>query len=193
MNHESRFAPAARFFAKIKLEVLPPVRYYRPVMKDNPASIASDALCVTADKATCGQIEHFLQCRSNCFSPPFASRVDVAAYAMKIRRYAHTYELWNAGTLDALMAVYANPDMEQVYVTYLCAAGAESATRSIGSLLLNRAKAYPLPYRYVRLEVSKSNVRALRFYRKHMFEVEEDRGEKYLMVLSINQDNVVGG
>lgn len=161
-------------------------------MAGGPYSKDACELSVAVNQATSSQIEHFLESRSHCFSPPFSSRVDVAAYAVKIRKHAQTYEVWYDGELDALMAVYANPDLEQVYVTYLCTAGVRSSQKGIGSLLIREVLCYPLPYRHIRLEVSKDNEQALRFYGKHGFTIQEERGGKYLMQQEINPGSAVG-
>lgn len=148
----------------------------------NPAT----SVTVEVNRTTPGDIERYLKRHSGDFSPPFATGRNLAEYAVKLCTHARRYEIWHAGELDALMAVYLNEGEGKAYVPYICTAGARSAERGLGSLLLARLLSLPLPYRTIELEVRKTNPVAVDLYKKFNFAPVSDTGEKLLMRLTIN-------
>jgi len=140
---------------------------------------------VVVDHATEAQIAAFLREHASDFAPPLDVCMDVSAYARKLRRYARTFEIWDDQRLDALMAAYFNEDLGQIFISHLCAARARSG-KGLGSLLINQLKRYGIPYRVIRLEVRKDNLRARAFYARHGFSPERETEERLTLMCPLN-------
>ncbi len=140
------------------------------------------------DAATEEQVHAYMLEHSSDFNPPFAANLDLEVYAHKVRTRARTFEIWKGEKLTALMALYLDASIGQVYITYICTAKSGLNVTGLGSILINEAKRLPLPYNHIRLEVLKTNTVAMRFYLKHGFAPCEDRGAKLLMECPILHD-----
>ena len=142
--------------------------------------IQLEELHVKMNMASAEDIELYIMKHSADFFPAFHTKNNVAEYAEKLRKLGNTYELWYNGELDALMAVYFNEQLKQIYVPYICTAGAHYAPH-VGQYLFRMIMHFSTPFEYVRLEVRKNNLRAVTFYLKQGFTIKHDAGEKVLL------------
>ena len=125
--------------------------------------------------------EHLGGCDDR-FRPPLSTRVNITAYAEKIRARARTFEAWEKQRLVALVAVYADVPEGTAYITSVSVLpGFER--RGIATKLLSSAieSLEREGIRSVMLEVSAVERAARRLYEKFGFAVEEERGEFCLM------------
>ena len=122
---------------------------------------------------------HFIDCQTHI------DGVNLVEYACKIRQNATTIELWGADTLVGLCACYMNDyDTRTAYITHIAIAPQYRGC-GYGKQLLEKtiALATEKGFRYLNLEVVKTNTPALSLYKSHNFIIIEDRNTKYLMSL----------
>ena len=98
--------------------------------------------------------------------------------------YASIYYVESNQIIVAMMFVYYNMDLSQIYVPYICVDG-EVAGLGIGRKLIEELKRKK-EFMVLRLEVSKDDT-AFTFYSKIGFTVEEEREDKFLMRYKIVQ------
>ena len=83
--------------------------------------------------------EHLLRCDAR-FTPPLSTRVDIAAYAKKIRDEAWTFEAWDRRGLAGLVAAYVDPGKRSCDITDVSVlaehCGKGVATRLVGALVM---------------------------------------------------------
>ncbi|MCW5656407.1 MAG: GNAT family N-acetyltransferase [Burkholderiaceae bacterium] len=123
------------------------------------------------DEASAAQVEqHLRQCDSR-FVPPLTQRIDLGAYAEKIRDHATRFEAWADGVLVGLVAVYLNDRAAGVAHVTNVSVLPHWARRGIASDLLQRglARAAELRFEQVTLEVSPLNADAVRLYKRFGF------------------------
>lgn len=118
---------------------------------------------ITLNKATTDDIRNFLIRHSNDFLTPFNEQVNIDTYAEKLRNFANTYEIWHEKELDALLAFYYDIDRREIFVPYVCTAGAQSG-KKLGQLLFEKITQIRAPFKAIRLECRKSNEKSLNFY-----------------------------
>ena len=75
---------------------------------DNVDNVDNVNLEYTIDKATTEELLEFFKLTDEFFDPPLHSFVDLEAYAVKIRTYARTSEVWDNGRLIGYSAAYVN-------------------------------------------------------------------------------------
>ncbi len=121
------------------------------------------SLEVTMNKATVEDIKAYLIKHSNDFLVPFCEQVEVDSYAQKLRTFGNTYEIWHDNTLDALMVVYFNIEDKELFVPYICTAGARSGKR-LGQRLFKEITQMGAPFTGIRLFCNNKNVRDMQFY-----------------------------
>lgn len=93
------------------------------------------ALHVKMNMASTNDIEYYIMKHSEDFSPAFHTKNNVAEYAEKLRKLGNTYELWYNDEVDALKAVYFNKQLKQIYVPYICIAGASLVENSVSACI----------------------------------------------------------
>jgi ribosomal protein S18 acetylase RimI-like enzyme len=129
------------------------------------------------------EIKNFVRDHSSDFSPSFVEQIgDIDSYIEKIFANAVRYEVTKEKQIIALMFVYFNDKLSQIYIPYICV---DSKMRglNLGTSFINLLKSKK-EYKAIRLEVYKDTP-AFLFYRNHEFFIEEDKGEKYLMSLTL--------
>jgi ribosomal-protein-alanine N-acetyltransferase len=131
------------------------------------------------DEATVADIgAHLLRCDRH-FVPRLSQRVDIAAYAAKLREAAVTFEAWDGATLVGLVAAYLNdPGGEAGFVTSVSVeAGFQG--EGIGDALMHNCvdRARSRGFKRVGLEVGAANEKAIGLYRRHGFEAGGTTGE----------------
>ncbi|MDA8109013.1 MAG: GNAT family N-acetyltransferase [Betaproteobacteria bacterium] len=125
--------------------------------------------------------EHLLACDAR-FTPPLSTRVDIAAYAKKIRDEAWTFEAWNRRELAGLVAAYVDPAKRTCFITNVSVldehAGKGIATRLVGACL-ERAEAAGIDA--ASLEVSEQDDAGLRLCARRGFRAVEKRAGSVLL------------
>lgn len=117
--------------------------------------------------------------------PPLSDSVELRAYANKLYDNASFVIASEEGEFVGFAAFYCNKALKQLYVPLICVAPS-SQGRGIGGLMLSSMEKQSLKDFYtIGLEVRKSNVQALHFYKKHGFIEKENRDEKFLMEKTI--------
>jgi len=123
---------------------------------------------IRINKATSAEIrEHLISC-SRRFIPPLEKRVDIAAYAEKIRSRAVTFEAFAGGELEGLVAAYLNDDTTvEGFITNVSVTD-KFTGRGIAEELLNECIEYARLMKKERLslEVSGDNALALKLYER---------------------------
>lgn len=119
------------------------------------------------------------------FSPSISECVDIQAYADKLYTYASFVAAEENDEVMGFTAFYKNREANQLYITLICV-DKVCQGRGIGSKMLRCLTSLRGDgFQSIALEVTKSNEGAYRFYKKHGFKEQEDRGEKFLMYKTI--------
>lgn len=131
------------------------------------------------DVATSTQIgTHLLRCDQH-FVPRLSQRLDIAAYAAKLRKSAVTFEAWSGAALVGLVAAYLNdPQGEAGFVTSVSVeAGFQG--EGIGDALMHNCigRARERGFKRIGIEVGATNEKAIALYRRHGFEVNGANGD----------------
>lgn len=109
-----------------------------------------------------------------------------AAYLEKLASHAELLVHQDSSGVLGYVFFYCNaPDKKTSYVT-LIGTSAQARGKGVGYGLLQHVlhTSKQRGFAYCQLEVRKANVCAFDFYLQVGFEVEEDRGDKYLMSIS---------
>ncbi|GAA4753324.1 GNAT family N-acetyltransferase [Flavisolibacter ginsenosidimutans] len=128
---------------------------------------------------------HLSQCAAG-FIPPLDQRINIAEYAAKLFAKAVSFEAWNDGLLEGLIACYFNSESKQAYITSVSVSKALQGGGVALQLLLNclqYGKQHGM--KTIRLEVNKDNLRAINFYERNGFAKEEANGNSFFMFLSL--------
>ena len=116
------------------------------------------------------------------FQPRLSARVDIAAYAAKIRERALTFEAWGDQRLIALVAAYVDTPARTAYITNVSVLSGHErkglATQVLGRTMDHLERE---GVRSVTLEVAATSPTTFRLYEKFGFAVVENRGEICLM------------
>lgn len=140
-------------------------------------------MIIEQNKATSKEIINFVSQFSGEFNPNFVEQVGhLEQYIDKIKRHGTVFGVRCDDALVALMFVYYNLEMKQIYVPYICVDPAQRG-RGLAKQLIDFLKRND-EYDFLRLEVSKDNS-AFQFYLKQGFAIENDHGDKYLMCYHI--------
>ncbi|PJE99925.1 GNAT family N-acetyltransferase [Prevotella intermedia] len=131
------------------------------------------------------EVYRFVKEHSYDFHPCFEEQVgNLVLYINKVMSHASIYYVESNQIIVAMMFVYYNMDLSQIYVPYICV-DCEVTGLGIGRKLIEELKKKK-EFTVLRLEVSKDNT-ALTFYSKIGFTVEEERDDKFLMRYKIVQ------
>lgn len=132
---------------------------------------------------------HLLTC-NDAFIPPLDQKVDIAAYARKIRAHAVTFEAWHENRLIGLVAVYCNDpgNDKTAYITNVSAL-AGFRGKGLASRLLSDGIRYARvhAFREICLDVNARNREAVTLYKKFGFEVFEKKDDFYKMKLRLHE------
>lgn len=127
--------------------------------------------------------EHLMRCEGD-FNPPLSSHLDLGEYAEKLSQNAEFVILSDGGSIEGSIAFYTNREGGFAYVSHFWVCGLYRG-KGYSKLLLDKLMEYlGDSCRVIRLEVSKTNP-ARFFYQKRGFQIVEDRGEKWLLSLTI--------
>lgn len=134
-------------------------------------------LCAVEDIRT-----HLSRC-DHQFSPRLSERVDICAYAEKIRDKAFTFEAWERENLVGLVAAYMNRAEGSCYITSV-SVQAEFSGRGIAAKLIDACleQADSASIATISLEVSEENRPAISLYEKFGFQITEKRDGALFMM-----------
>ena len=113
---------------------------------------------------------------NDLFVPALSSEVDLVQYSKKISDNAEQYYYYQDNEIKAFLFYYKNG--KGVYISLIC-----SFIKGIGSKLMRElfVRLQSLNIEVVRLEVDKSNAKALSFYNKHKFKLKKESGNKLIL------------
>ena len=118
------------------------------------------------------------------FSPSLSSCLDVRAYAEKLSSNAYFIILEDVDEIKGCVAYYKNLEGNFIYISHFWVSSL-CQRKHYGSMMLETLiNSNRNEYHEIRLEVVKLNP-AYFFYASHGFQIEEDRGNKYLLSLVI--------
>jgi len=139
--------------------------------------------------ATKEDIHSFLEECDAAFSPNLSLKVDIEAYATKIRKVARTFEAWSGDKLVGLVAAYMNDVTAHMGFITSVSVAKNFAGRGIASALLDQCldRARDEGVKAVRLEVSLASDHAIRMYRTFGFSEITRDGETMSMELNIDK------
>jgi GNAT superfamily N-acetyltransferase len=136
--------------------------------------------------ATATDIETHLRICSGDFLPPLESRVDLPAYAAKLRSAATTYEAWHERDLVGLIAIYRNDASRVAFITSVSTT-APFRRSGLARELLTQALVHldRDGYGPVELEVDSRSDAARNLYRSLDFIEVEETGDTVRMAHAI--------
>ena len=132
------------------------------------------------------EIETHLNSTNLEFLNALSARTDIKSYSKKICDVATTYEIWGGKQLIGLCAVYFKKLDTSVFITNFSVI--ESFTKkSIGTTLFKSVIQEVASYSVskVELEVQKENTRALKFYEKQGFYINNETAETFFLILKL--------
>ena len=131
--------------------------------------------------------DHLVRCDVR-YDPPLSARVDIAAYARKLRARAETLEAWHGGDLVGVVAIYVDAAPAEAFVSSVSVDDAFSG-RGIGSRLVGDAIALARSRGNagVSLEVSPRSRGAIQVYEKHGFRTTGESPDTLKMYLPLSE------
>lgn len=125
------------------------------------------------------------------FVPKLSERLEIDEYAQKIVENAITFEAWQEGLLVGLVAAYLNdPALKNSYVSNVTVEpvlmGKDVAAALFESCL---TRARRDGFATMKLEVGQENQRAIRFYEKFGFQVQDRKNAMLQMSLNLSLQN----
>ncbi|MCZ4280505.1 GNAT family N-acetyltransferase [Kiloniella laminariae] len=129
---------------------------------------------------------HFQLC-DDAFIPRLSDRVVLTDYTQKIVKRAVRFEAWAEGRLVGMIAVYCNAvEVDTAYITSVSILS-EFQGKGIASELLGQIcdRMRELGFAAIELEVSEDNLRATNLYRRHGFELRDNRKNSIVMHLNL--------
>ncbi|TQO57143.1 GNAT family N-acetyltransferase [Vibrio cholerae] len=127
------------------------------------------------------------------FDPPLSLNLDLVEYSKKIASKAILFTRFDDNTLIALCAIYAT-DKEhlQAYLTLL-AVVPEFRGIGLAKDMITEMEVYVLKngYKSIRLEVYKTNFRALSMYKGLGYEIVEQTDHSYFLHKIINDCSLI--
>lgn len=128
--------------------------------------------------------DHLLHCEDD-FVQLLRARVEIDAYAAKLKRQATTFEAWSGNALAGLVAAYCNDHTNNF--TYITSVSVLKVWKSKGIALrlvkqcIEHASSSGM--RRIGLEVARSNVAAIKLYEGCGFVVTDSDDESFVMNL----------
>lgn len=116
------------------------------------------------------------------FNPSLTQSVDILSYAEKLSKYANFVIVKECGTIVGCIAFYINDEGRFIYISHYWVSSKYQHNHYGQRMLETLIADNKIKYNEIRLEVIKDNP-AFLFYKKNGFEIQEDRGNKYLLTL----------
>ena len=129
----------------------------------------------------------FLIEKHNDVSEGVIIKIGINDYILKIANFATVIPYYNNSNLKGFIAYYANDKLKKnAYLTMIIIDN-ESRGEGLGKLLLESSISDLVQQGFInyKLEVLKSNYKAIKMYEKFGFKIEEDRLELWLMNLKL--------
>lgn len=115
------------------------------------------------------------------FVPPLSQTMNLKQYAQKLSDFAQFVIALDNGSEAGFVAYYLNDEGHFIYVPLIWVSR-EHQRKGVGQKLIAQLSDLSLiGYSSILLEVLKTNTTALAFYKKELFEEEEDREDKFLL------------
>lgn len=138
------------------------------------------------NKADRINIEKHLRKCSELYKPPLDTYVDIPKYAEKIANFADTFEAWHNDEIVALIACYLNDEgRKEGYITSV-STNESFQGQGISQNLFSRLFDNVTEKGFIQLalEVNKKNIKAINFYEKIGFAIDQSRisEESYWMI-----------
>ncbi len=127
-----------------------------------------DKIADGLNKSGAAEIATHLARVDDSFEPSLSSRIDIQAYAQRLRDHAVRFETWRGEELIGLVAIYCNrPDKGKAFVTNVSVLP-QCQGCGIAKLLMRRSIKYvrALGFRRLELEVDQRNLPAVWLYQK---------------------------
>jgi len=124
-------------------------------------------------------IESYFNSLDSQYIQELSAQVQIEEYIRKVVSRARTIEIWTHNNsvqqLDALLAYYVNEHAREIFVTHLSVRKEKNGLGFASSLLKELTKVCkedePLKTWKISLEVSSSNLRAIKLYKKFNFSI----------------------
>lgn len=130
-------------------------------------------------------LEHLLACDSS-FTPALSSRVNIYAYAKKLKKFSLCVEAWSRNILVGLLCVYCNNHSTGAYISNVSVLPDFQGMKIADRLLLAGIdEIYRKKFHCITLELSNKNLKALNLYQKFGFLPFEKRSCSTVMVLRL--------
>jgi ribosomal protein S18 acetylase RimI-like enzyme len=131
-------------------------------------------------------LAHLMECDSD-FSPMLSSRVDLVEYSTKLYKFAENFEAWAQGNLVGMVAAYSNDvNKTRAYISNVSVISDFTGVGIANKLMLKCIQYISdLKFRFIELETSSMNERALNLYRKLGFEQLECSTETTKLYLDL--------
>lgn len=142
------------------------------------------------NSSTLEQISRHLTACSKEFTPNLDTYIDIDTYSKKIKQVSIRFEAYENDTLVGLIAMYRNTEQRFGFLTNVSILP-EYQSKGLAYTLLNSCKEYLRTYGIytIKLEVYKTNTRAVNFYKKYGFTIVQTKGEILYMEYSIRDYN----
>lgn len=124
------------------------------------------------------------------FMPALSSSMDIKQYAHKLATCAQFIIVLKQEQIVGFVAYYLNDEGQFIYVPLIWVSSLFQRQGVGKQLIQNLVELSLLDYKCIKLEVLKTNVHAIMFYKNEQFEIAEDRGEKYLLIKSLQNHKV---
>lgn len=147
--------------------------------------MTAPALTLRVDAASAEALRAHLEACDAEFKPPLSARVDLAAYAVKLRARARTFEAWDGPVLAGLVAAYLDPATRACFVSSVSVLPSHGR-RGIGRRLMEAclADARRAGMARLALEVT-ADVPAVALYEALGLRVERRDGDTLTMALAL--------
>ncbi len=131
-------------------------------------------------------LQHLKVC-DNSFTPPLSTRVNLDAYALKIRENAFRYEASQGDRLAGLIAAYCNaPDKQVAFITSVSVIPTCIGMGVASQLMVHCIHTLQQQsFKRLQLEVDTTNLPAIKLYQKFGFSSELAPGAALLMTLTL--------
>ena len=145
--------------------------------------------CVGLDKSKLSSkdVEDYFIRMCHHFNPPMNKMVDINKYADKLVKYADCFFIQNHRKNVGFLAIYTNDYSGKMSFISSISIIPEYQGTGISQKLIGFSieHARKKGMKYVKLEVNRSNARAIKFYERNGFNIESAGDNSLLMIKSI--------
>jgi ribosomal protein S18 acetylase RimI-like enzyme len=125
--------------------------------------------------------DHLIAC-DVYFVPRLSEKIAIDTYSKKIIDNAIRIEAWKNNVLVGLIAFYSNKENSFAYITNVSVLNEFNGIGVAKKLMQETIyEVQKIKYKTIRLEVNKSNSKAIDLYRLLDFEIYEENQDNYLM------------